>query len=208
MQCNQADNVHSMIEYIPGDSNTTFWNTLSSWLVTQFPLLSDSLFPNMQLFSVKKTSSPFSGKTHNRQHNGGEFQNRSWRRLQYKPRKGPKRVHLFNCDKTYNLDFVEELFCEVKDYIKKKLCFDIELPIRKNYFALSEMSEMCETTIPKLQMDLAVFVVHAHESGLKINGDSPGFGYARFYRALLEVTGKSAVQSKSWKMCRSFSLDS
>ena len=120
----------------------------------------------------------------------------------------PKRVHLFNCDNTFNLDSVEKLFCEVKDYIKKKLCFDIELPIRKNYFALSEMSEMCETTIPKLQMDLAVFVVHAHESGLKINGDSPGFGYARFYRALLEVTGKSAVQNKSWKMCRSFSLDS
>ena len=103
---------------------------------------------------------------------------------------------------------MEELFCEVKNDIRKKLCFDIELPIRKNYFALSEMSEMCETTIPKLQMDLAVFVVHAHESGLKINGDSPGFGYARFYRALLEATGKSAVQSGSCKMCGSFSLDS
>ena len=120
----------------------------------------------------------------------------------------PKRVHLFNCDNTYNLDSVEEVFCEVKDYIKKTLCFDIELPIRKNYFPLSKMSEMCELTISKLQMDLAVFVVHAHESALKINGDSLGFGYARFYRALLEATGKSAVQSKSWKMCRSFSLDS
>ena len=62
-------------------------------------------------------------------------------------KEGPKRVHLFNCDKTYNLDSAEELFCEVKDDIRKKLCFDIELPIRKNYFPLSKMSEMCETTI-------------------------------------------------------------
>ena len=59
------------------------------------------------------------------------------------------------------------------------------------------MSEMCETTTPKLQMDLAVFVVHAHKSGLKINGDSPGFGYARFYRALLEATGKLSQLCKA-----------
>ena len=78
------------------------------------------------------------------------------------------RVHLFNCDKTYNLDSVEELFCEVKDGIGKKLRFDIELPIRKSYFSLSKMSEMRDTTIPKLQMDLAVFVVHAHESGYNV----------------------------------------
>ena len=112
----------------------------------------------------------------------------------------PKRVHLFNCDKTYNLDSVEKLFCEIQDDISKKLSFDTELLISKNYFALSKMSEMCETTIPKLRMDLAVFVVHAHESGLKINGDSPRFGYARFYRALLQATGKSAVQSGSSKI--------
>ena len=62
------------------------------------------------------------------------------------------------------------------------------------------MSEMYETTIPKLPMNLAVFVVHAYESGLKINGDSPGFGYARFYRALLEATSKSAVQRGSFKL--------
>ena len=68
------------------------------------------------------------------------------------------------------------------------------------------MSEMCETTIPKLQMDFAVFVVHAHESGLKINGDSPRFGYAKFYRALLKATGKSAVQSGSWKIGSLFFL--
>ena len=100
------------------------------------------------------------------------------------------------------------MFCEVKDGIRKKLCFDIELSltIHKNYFPLSKMSEMCETTIPKLQMDFAVFVVHAHESGLKINGDSPRFGYAKFYRALLKATGKSAVQSGSWKIGSLFFL--
>ena len=105
----------------------------------------------------------------------------------------PKRVHLFNCDKTYNLDSVEELFCEITDDVRRKPSFDIELPVRKNYFALSKMSEMCDTTIPKLRMDLAVFVVHAHESRLSINEDNAGIGYAKIYRALLKATGKSAV---------------
>ena len=91
------------------------------------------------------------------------------------------------------------MLCEIKDEIGKNLSFDIELPIRNNYFRLSKMSEMCETTIPKLQMDLAVFVVHAHESGLKINED----GYARFYRALLKATGKSALY-ESQKTGREF----
>ena len=108
-------------------------------------------------------------------------------------KEGPKRVQLFNCDKTYNLDSVEELFCEVKDDIRKKLNFDIELPIGKNHFPLSKMSEMCETTIPKLHMDFAVFVVHANESRLSINEDNAGIGYAKIYRALLKATGKSSV---------------
>ena len=108
-------------------------------------------------------------------------------------KENPKRVHLFNCDKTYNLDSVEELFCEITDDVRRKPSFDIELPVRKNYFALSKMSEMCDTTIPKLRMDLAVFVVHAHESRLSINEDNAGIGYAKIYRALLKATGKSAV---------------
>jgi len=100
-----------------------------------------------------------------------------------------KRVHLFNCDKTYNLDLVEKLFCD----IGKKLSFDIQLPIGKSYFPMPKMSEMCETTIPKLQMDVAIFVVHAHESRLSINEDNAGIGYAKIYRALLKATGRSAV---------------
>ena len=106
------------------------------------------------------------------------------------------RVHLFNCDKTYNLDSVEELFCEVRDDIRKKLNFDIKLPIGKNYFSLSKMSEMYETTIPKLQMDFAVFVVHANESRLSINEDNAGIGYAKIYRALLKATSKSSVKAE------------
>jgi len=108
-------------------------------------------------------------------------------------KEGHKRVHLFNCDKTYNLDSVEKLFGEVNDDIRKELSVDIQLPIRKNYFALSKISEMCETTIPQLQIDFAVFVVHAHESRLSINEDNAGIGYAKIYRALLKATGKSAV---------------
>ena len=108
-------------------------------------------------------------------------------------KESPKCVYIFNCDNTYNLDSVEKLFCEIQDDISKKLSFDTELLISKNYFALSKMSEMCETTIPELRMDLAVFVIHAHEYRLSINEDNAGIGYAKIYRALLKATGKSTV---------------
>jgi len=39
------------------------------------------------------------------------------------------------------------------------------------------------------QMDLAVFVVHAHESRLSINEENAGIGYAKIYRALMRKTG-------------------
>ena len=109
-------------------------------------------------------------------------------------KKCPKCFHLFNCDKTYNLDAVEKLLLDNKDVIKRKLSFDIQLPISKSYFGLSKMSEICETTIPNLQMDFAIFVVHAHESRLSINEDNAGIGYAKIYRALLQATGNSASQ--------------
>ncbi len=101
----------------------------------------------------------------------------------------PKSFHLFNCDKTYNLDAVEKLLLDIKNNSRRKLSFDIQLPIIKNYFCLSKMSELCEITIPKLQMDFAIFVVHAHESRLSINEDNAGIGYAKIYRALLKATG-------------------
>ena len=96
----------------------------------------------------------------------------------------PLSIHLFNCDRTYKLDAVEDWL----NGTKRKLGF--ELSVKKHYFSLSEMSELSSKKIPSLQMDLAVFVVHAHESRLSINEDNAGIGYAKVYKALLQATGK------------------
>lgn len=77
----------------------------------------------------------------------------------------PKRLtkfHLFNCDNTYNLDLVEALLLKIAGDHSLKIL------VEKQYFRLGQMLEMCET-IPELQMDFAVFVVHAQESRLTIN---------------------------------------
>ena len=97
-----------------------------------------------------------------------------------------KCVHLFNCDKTYNLDVVGKLF----KVVEKKLNFAFS--IKSQYFALRDMSQVCENIIPDQikEDDVAVFVVHAHESRLSINEDNAGIGYAKIYRALLEATGE------------------
>ena len=95
-------------------------------------------------------------------------------------------VHLYNCDTTYKLDVVEKLFKVVEK--KLNLAFSIE----SHYFALRDMSQVCENKIPaKTKVDdVAVFVVHAHESRLSINEDNAGIGYAKIYRALLQATGE------------------
>ena len=93
-----------------------------------------------------------------------------------------KRVHLFNCDNTYKLEPVEKLLDQMQ--------FSIHVEsVEKHSFRLAKMSEMVDT-IPTLKMDMAFFVVHAHESRLSINEDNAGIGYAKIYRALLEATGK------------------
>ena len=46
--------------------------------------------------------------------------------------------------------------------------------VEKHNFSFSQMSEMSTKTIPKLQMDMAFFVVYAHESRLSINEDNAG----------------------------------
>lgn len=94
-------------------------------------------------------------------------------------------VYLFNCDKTFKLDSVETLLLEVNG----KCNFKVE----KLHFRLNQMGELCKTTIPRLQMDFAVFVVHAHESRLSINEDNAGIGYAKIYRALLGATGDKVL---------------
>ena len=102
---------------------------------------------------------------------------------------GPTRLmkfHLFNCDNTFKLDSVETLLRKMESK------YGFKILVEKRSFRLGQISEMCETTIPNLQMDFAIFVVHAHESRLSINEDNAGIGYARFYRALLQATGKSS----------------
>ena len=94
-----------------------------------------------------------------------------------------KSVHLFNCDHLFNLDSVESLFTSVVT--------SFNISITKHYFNISQMSEMSEKTVPGLQMDLAVFVVHANESRLSINEDNAGIGYAKIYRALRKATGET-----------------
>ena len=93
------------------------------------------------------------------------------------------KFHLFNCDSIYDLNVVEDLL----NATKAKLGFDFS--VEKHNFTLSEMSELSTKTIPEMQMDFAMFVVHAHESGLFINHDNLEYGYTRVYRALLQATG-------------------
>ena len=94
-----------------------------------------------------------------------------------------KRFYIFNCDNTYKLEIVENFLLQVEEKYGFKISVD-----RLN-FGLQRMVEVCENTLPKLVMDVAVFVVHANESRLSINENNAGIGYARFYRALLQKTG-------------------
>lgn len=98
-------------------------------------------------------------------------------------------VHLFNCDQTYKLDVVEKLFRA----IEPKLNFAFS--IQSRYFVLRDMSQVCENIIPdQIKVDdVAVFVVHAHESRLSINEENAGIGYAKIYKALLQATGENSV---------------
>ena len=93
------------------------------------------------------------------------------------------KFFLFNCDNTYNLEVVEKFLLDLEEKYGFKFTID------RLTFRLPQLAEVCENTIPKLVMDVAVFVVHADESRLSINEDNAGIGYARLYRALLQKTG-------------------
>ena len=103
-----------------------------------------------------------------------------------------KCVHLFNCGQTYKLDVVEKLFKAVEP--KLNFAFSIQ----SHYFVLRDMSEVCESIIPdQIKVDdIAVFVIHAHESRLSINEDNASIGYAKIYRALLQATGEAFCSQK------------
>ncbi|XP_068685962.1 uncharacterized protein [Montipora foliosa] len=94
-------------------------------------------------------------------------------------------IHLFNCDQTYKFDAVEEWLEREK--------MTQRFSVQQHYFPLSKMAEMSGETIPRLNMDLAVFVVPAYESRLPINQESAGLGYAKIYRALLQKTGDNVM---------------
>ena len=96
----------------------------------------------------------------------------------------PRKFHIFlNCDNVYELSIVEDL----SKATKAKLGF--EFAVEKDNFTLSEMSELSTKIIPAMKMDLAMFVVHAHESVLLIKNDNLEHGYAKANRALLQATG-------------------
>ena len=103
-----------------------------------------------------------------------------------------KCVHLLNCGQTYKLDVVEKLFKAVEP--KLNFAFSIQ----SHYFVLRDMSEVCESIIPdQIKVDdVAVFVIHAHESRLSINEDNASIGYAKIYRALLQATGEVFCSQK------------
>ena len=98
-------------------------------------------------------------------------------------------IYLFNCDNTCSLDPIESLLLTVQNDVRMRFA------VGKRIFRLREMSDMCETIIPELQMDYAIFAVHAQESRLSINEDNAGIGFARIYRALLKATGESKRSS-------------
>jgi len=97
----------------------------------------------------------------------------------------PRKLRLFNCDRTYKLEAVEGLLNATKAKLD-----GFDPVVEKHYFSLAQMSDVATNTIPKLEMDIAFFVVHAHESRLSINEENAGIGYANIYRALLERTGE------------------
>ena len=99
-----------------------------------------------------------------------------------------KRFYLFNCDNTYDLKKVEEFLVGVDEN------YGFNIWVDHLYFGLRRMAEVCETMIPTMEMDYAIFVVHANESRLSINEDNAGIGYAKLYRALLKKTGKLSLK--------------
>ena len=101
-----------------------------------------------------------------------------------------QRVGLFNCDHTYKLDAVERFLIAVQEK------HGFEFSTDKRYFNVNEMPKFCETTLPQLEMDFAIFVLHAEESRLSINEDNAGIGYTKIYRALLHATGESGAELK------------
>lgn len=94
------------------------------------------------------------------------------------------KFYLFNCDHTYDLKIVEELLVVVEEK------YGFKISAEPLYFGLRQMTELTDKTLPTLDMDFAIFVLHANESRLSINETNAGIGYAKLYQALLQSTGQ------------------
>ena len=77
------------------------------------------------------------------------------------------RVHLFNLADSYELEPVEDLLNKIAQLDRHHMC------VEKHSFRRAKMSEMVDK-IPTLEIDMAFFVVHAHEHRLLINEDKAG----------------------------------
>ena len=76
-----------------------------------------------------------------------------------------KLCYIFSSNDNCNLDVAKKLLTCIKEKLGiKMLAF-------KNHFSLSDTTEMCESIIPDLPMDFAIFVVHANEGRFLINED-------------------------------------
>ena len=102
------------------------------------------------------------------------------------------RGFVVNCDHTYDLNVVEKLLLEMNEK------HGLNISNEKLNFRQDQMREISETTIPYLQMDFAIFVVHSEESRLSINEGNAGICNKQIYRALLRATGKWNRSIQSW----------
>ena len=100
-----------------------------------------------------------------------------------------RKIHLINCGNTYKLEPVEQLLTATTKKLETRLGIHVE-SVDKHIFRLAEMSDIVTKAILTLEMDMAFFVVHAHESQLSINEDDDEKGYGKIYRALLQATGR------------------
>ena len=91
-------------------------------------------------------------------------------------------VLLFNCDETYKFDAVEAWL----EKERSKQAFSVQ----RHYFSFPNVPEISNETIPALNMDLAVFVVHAHDPYWSIDEEN---GYTIIYRSLLQKTGNNNI---------------
>ena len=79
---------------------------------------------------------------------------------------------LFNCDNTNNLEKVEKFL------LKEEEKYGFKFSVDRLYFGLQQMAELCDRIITTLDMDVAILVVHVHESSLSLMKKTGGLQLA------------------------------